>query len=251
LSWSVKKKGLYYCKCRTKGCRTTKSTKSLTYWLWKKIASFQINNEYIEDIKIAIQLVYDYVYKEKEENVSLIKRELNKVQADIDTVEERYALGKVRDEIYNKLLAKYEGQKNEILQELNSCTKKSSNLKKVIYFSLKLALHPLLLWKKGKMNAIAHIQNFIFSSGIIYNRELGTVQTFEINSFFALILQIWSLLSKKKKGDSLNIERIPFLVTSSGEISNLLYDDLKIILDNEWLLKKVANKALGIKKQVK
>ena len=66
------------------------------------------------------------------------------------------------------------------------------------------------------MNAISNIQNFIFPSGIIYNRELGTVQTFEINSFFALIPQIASLLAKIKKGDSLNIEQIPALVTSAG-----------------------------------
>ena len=212
----VKKKGLYYYKCRTKGCRTTKSAKALHNDFEKILASFQIDKDHLEELKIAIQLVYDYVYKEKEENVSLIKRELNSVQKDIDTIEERYALGKVKDEIYNKLIVKFEHQKNEILKELSNCTKKSSNLKKVVSFGLKLALQPLNLWRNGKMNVISNIQNFIFPNGIIYNRELGTVQTFEINSFFVLIPQIVRLLKKTKNGDSLKIEQIPALVTPAG-----------------------------------
>ncbi len=77
-------------------------------------------------------------------------------------------------------------------------------------------LHPLLVWRKGKMNAIGHIQNFIFPSGIIYNRELGTVQTLKVNSFFALIPQIARILKKIKNGDSLKIEQIPALVTLAG-----------------------------------
>jgi len=212
----VKKKGLYYYKCRTKDCRTTKSAKALHTDFTKILASFQINEDYFEEIKIALELVYDYAYKEKEENTGLIKRELNKTQTDIDTIEERYALGKIKDDIYSKLLMKYERQKNEILKELGACSKKSSNLKKVIDFSLKLALQPLTIWKTGKMNAISNIQNFLFPNGITYNRELGTVQTFEINSFFALIPQIASLLAKRKKGDSLNIEQIPPLVIQVG-----------------------------------
>ena len=67
-----------------------------------------------------------------------------------------------------------------------------------------------------KINAIAQIQNFIFPNGIIYNRELGTVQTFETNPFFALIPQIARLLKKIKNGDSLKIEQIPALVTPAG-----------------------------------
>jgi len=213
----VKKKGLYYYKCRTKGCRTTKSAKALHTDFTKILASFQINEDYLEEIKIALELVYDYAYKEKEENTSLIKRELNKTQNDIDTIEERYALGKIKEDIYNKLLMKYERQKNETLKELGDCSKKSSNLKKVMDFGIKLALQPLQIWKKGKMNAISNIQNFVFPSGIIYNRELGTVQTSEINSFFALIPQIANLLAKIKKGDSLNIEQIPALVNRTGQ----------------------------------
>lgn len=60
------------------------------------------------------------------------------------------------------------------------------------------------------------LQLFIFPQGIIYNREMGRVQTFEINSIFSIIPDIARLVAKIKKGDSIKFDQIPALVTSEG-----------------------------------
>ena len=49
--------------------------------------------------------------------------------------------------------------------------------------------------------------------GIIYNRDKGRVQTFEVNSFFTVIPEIARLVAKMKNGNSLNLEQIAALVT--------------------------------------
>lgn len=45
---------------------------------------------------------------------------------------------------------------------------------------------------------------------------MGRVQTFEINSFFSLIPEVARLVAKIKKGDSINFDQIPALVTLTG-----------------------------------
>ncbi|HIF15419.1 MAG TPA: hypothetical protein EYQ86_08950 [Bacteroidetes bacterium] len=47
----VKQKGLYYYKCRTRGCRCTKSAKQLHEQFVKKLSSFEVDSKYVDVIK--------------------------------------------------------------------------------------------------------------------------------------------------------------------------------------------------------
>ena len=60
------------------------------------------------------------------------------------------------------------------------------------------------------------LQHLLFPEGIIYNRELDHYRTSRINPFFAPIPQLAKVLSKNKRGDSVNFNKIPSLVVSPG-----------------------------------
>ena len=212
----VKKKDLYYYKCRTKGCKTTKSAKVLHEGFSQILDSFQIEENAVEAIKVGLDVVCETVFSEKRENLKLFQAKLIETESKLETLEERYAIGKINDQVFEKYNTKYEQEKDEILQEIQKCTINSSNLEKIIDFALKICLKPLQMWKSRDVGERTNLQDFIFPEGIIYNKQKGRVQTKGINSLFVLIPRIAKLLKDIKKGDPINLDRISALVTPAG-----------------------------------
>lgn len=211
----VKKKGLYYYRCRKKGCKNVKSAKALHEDFSAIMSAFKIDDTYMDEVKEAVKIVLDTVFEEQYENKKLLERKLNEVTNNIESIDERYAIGKINDELYSKFNTKYTTQKANLVKDLDDLTKMSSNLKKIINYTVKVCLKPLLLWKSSRMMDKATLQLFIFPQGIIYNRDKGRVQTFEVNSFFSVIPEVARLVAKMKNGNSLSLEQIAALVRNS------------------------------------
>ncbi|NOQ72010.1 MAG: resolvase [Crocinitomix sp.] len=212
----VKKKGLYYYKCRTKGCKTTKSARDLHSVFKNVLSTLLISEEDIEVIKKGTIEVCETVFQEKRESEKLLKRKLKEVEGYIESIDERHAIGKVSFESFEKNTKKYETKRADILEDLAKCTVDSSNLEKMVDYCIKISLKPLLLWENGKVEDRLGLQNFIFPKGIIYNKQKRGVQTFRINSFFTIIPMISRFIKGIKKGDPINFDRISALVTSPG-----------------------------------
>ncbi len=212
----VKRKNLYYYKCRTKGCRTNKSAKEIHNDFSLILESFQIYSEDIPLIKKAINIFCDTLFEETKENQKLIQTKLIETNNILENLEERFAVGKIDDEIFDKYRTKYIQEKKEILEEIQKTSINSSNLQKVIDFTINVCLKPLQMWKNINIREKANLQDFIFPNGIIYNKVKGAVQTSRINSFFKLIPEIARLLRGNKKGDSINYDQISLLVTALG-----------------------------------
>lgn len=70
---------------------------------------------------------------------------------------------------------------------------------------------------------------------VLKNYSLKTViqlvvgQIFRINSLFALIPELARSLEDIKKGETIQIDNFSFRVTSSGDISNQILDDLEAV----------------------
>jgi len=71
---------------------------------------------------------YDSVTKEIRQNEVNVKKQLSLLKSKIDTIEERFAIGEIDNEIYKKFKAKYEAEEKELESNLFSSTISSSNL---------------------------------------------------------------------------------------------------------------------------
>ncbi len=212
----VKAKGLYYYKCRTKGCKTTKSAKDLHGVFKNVLATLLISEEDMEVIQKGTIAVCETIFQEKRESEKLLKRKLKEVEGYIEAIDERHAIGKITFESFEKNTKKYESERADILEELAKCTVNSSNLEKVVNHCVEICLKPLLLWENGKMEDRQELQQMIFPQGIIYNKQKRGVQTFRINSFFKIIPMVARFIKGIKKGDPINFDRISALVTPAG-----------------------------------
>ena len=67
-------------------------------------------------------MVYTYysITKDNRENETNVKKQLSLLKSKIDTIEERFAIGKIDNEIYKKFKTKYEAEEKNLQSNLFS-----------------------------------------------------------------------------------------------------------------------------------
>ena len=212
----VKKKGLYYYKCKTKGCKVNRSAKGIHELFRNVLKSFQIGKEEVDIIKVQLEEQMSVFFKSQMENSISLKAKLTETRKKLNAIEERFVIGEIDRDLYEKFRPKYQKECFEIEQELNKTGGYSSNLKKVIDFAVKICRNPFLLWDYSDLNDKRLFQNLLFPEGIYYNRELDVVRTPRINTFFSPIPEMARVLNGHKKRDSIKIDKIPSWVNPAG-----------------------------------
>ncbi|MBU3822928.1 recombinase family protein [Flavobacteriaceae bacterium XHP0103] len=212
----VKQKGLYYYKCRTKGCSCSKSAKQLHENFIEILSSYQVDPKYFDIIIEVMTYTYDSVTKEIRDNEIQVKKQLSLLNRKIETIEERHAIGEIDIDIYKKFKAKYSQEQKELELNLSNSTISSSNLKIAINKALKISSNLSGLWASGDLSQKKKLQFLVFPSGIGYDKSNGKVQTKRVNSIFSSIPLITKDAHKIKNGESINLNQFSARVTSTG-----------------------------------
>ena len=188
--YQVKKKGLFYYKCPTKGCGCNKSANQLHNQFEAKLGSYELDPQYRDIIKEVMVYTYDYVTQEIRDNESQVKKALKKMDSKIDTIEERYAIGEIDNTIYKKFISKFNIEKVDLESNLLNSTISSSNLQKAINSALDMSTNLTDRWTCGDLSQKKKIQNLVFPSGLSYDKSNGKVRTTIVNSIFSCIPDI-------------------------------------------------------------
>jgi site-specific DNA recombinase len=212
----VKQKGLYYYKCRTKGCGCTKSAKKLHEEFVNNLAKYEVDPKYAEIIKEVMVYTYDANTKELRTNEANIKKELSVLKTKTETIEERFAIGEINSDIYKKFKTKFDAEQKNLMLNLANSSITSSNLQIAIEKALKMSSNLSELWASGDLHQKKKIQKLIFPSGIGYDKLKGRVQTKKVNSIFSSIPLITKDLMKIKSGELVNFNQFSARVTSLG-----------------------------------
>ena len=212
----VKKKGLYYYKCNTKGCKINRSAKAMHEKFKAVLKAFKIEKEEFEIVKLQLEEQMAVFFKSQIEESKSLKNKLTEIKKKLETIEERFVIGEIDRGLYEKFKPKYEKECFEIEQELSKTGGYKSNLTKVVNFATKTCLNPLIMWDKLDVDGKRIFQNLLFPEGIIYNRESDSYRTTRINAFFAPIPELARVLEGHKKRDSIKIDKIPHLVNPAG-----------------------------------
>ena len=159
---------------------------------------------------------YDSLTKEKKENESSVKKQISGLQSKLETMEERFAIGEINKEIYEKFKVKYQSEISDLESNLLNSTLSSSNLQKAINKALKISSNLNELWVSGDLTQKKKLQNLVFPSGIGYNKLNGEVRTKKVNSVFSSIPMISEGLAQIKNGESINFDQFSAKVTPTG-----------------------------------
>ena len=210
----VRKKGLYYYKCRTKGCKHNKSAKQAHEQFKALISAFRVDETEQELVKVGIETYLKTFFEELTENERLFKVKKSELQKKLNCIEENFATGEIPRAMFEKFNKKYTAEIQQIEDEMQKMGSGSSNLKKCVNFVLKMCRKPQEYWEKANIGERTIYQNILFPAGIVYDGQNNAVRTNRINAVFAPIPEILRTLRGDKKREATENGNFSYLVTS-------------------------------------
>jgi DNA invertase Pin-like site-specific DNA recombinase len=214
----VRKKNLWYYKCRTKGCNSNKSAKQLHNQFKTLLSTFKINESETELIKIGITEMYNAVFEEANENQRLSKSKITELKKKLETAEENLVTGVIERTMFDKYSKKFNTEIADLENQLTKYGNGSSNLEKCLKLVVDFCQKPLVWWENARVGEKMILQNLIFPNGIIYNREKDRVLTPRINGFFSPIPELVKVLRGKQNGESTTFSTFPVRVSPTESI---------------------------------
>jgi DNA invertase Pin-like site-specific DNA recombinase len=176
--YMVKKKNLFYYKCRTKGCKCNRSVKELHTAFEALLSSIQIKPELIAPILYQLEHTLVDLTKGNTENERGIKLRLTEAIKKVDIIEEKHFIeGTMNKETYDKFLLRYREEQTQILKEIDKCACGISNLKEMLKNALDLCLNLATVWRKGSIGIKEKLQKLLFPEGLAYDKEIRAFRT--------------------------------------------------------------------------
>jgi hypothetical protein len=184
----VKKKNLYYYKCRTTGCKCNKSAKELHKLFEEELDKLTLKEENIKPLLYALENVYYELSKDSIEEETSLKAQLAEINKKIDSIEESYfALKEMSRETFEKFNTKYQEEKTKIEGSLQKCPTSISNLSTFIQKAVSFSIQLNTVWTSSGITVKENLQKLAFPEGIYFDRKNGSFRTGRTNFIFSLI----------------------------------------------------------------
>ncbi|MBX7227786.1 MAG: recombinase family protein, partial [Chitinophagales bacterium] len=197
----VKKKNIYYYKCRTIGCGCNKNAKDLNNSFQSFLENYKIRPELIEPLFAIMGEKFGNINQANEEQLKQLRTKLAEVQKKIDTLEEKYfILEEMGEETYKKFMGKYAEEKGNILDSMDTCGKDCSNLSQYYISALRFSSKLNTVWASSSVSVKEKIQYTIFPEGVLYNYKNQSFRTEKVNEVFCHIAGVVGSSGENEKG---------------------------------------------------
>ena len=125
---------------------------------------------------------------------------ITEIRKNLEHVEEKYVLGKLEKDLYEKFSSKYKKDITEYEEQLNSIREKLSNLDEFIDFSVSVSSKLVPLWSSDSYQVKQKLQFLVFPGGVVYDIKNHSYRTTRVNTLFNEISRQARVLEEKKGG---------------------------------------------------
>lgn len=196
----AKKKGLWYYKCRTKGCCNNKSAKMLNEAFQKVLSYFTLNQQYTPLLKAMLVEELKLENMETIENLKILKINKLKMERELENLERRYMKEGLREDLFIKYEKEYTGDLKKIMEDLKKLEENSSNLENDAEMVLEISENLNKTWCSSEYHEKRRLQNMLFPEGMVYDKQNDTVRTEKYNPLFLWITHQQQDTSQNKTG---------------------------------------------------
>jgi site-specific DNA recombinase len=215
----MRKKNIYYYKCKTLGCCNNKNAKALNQSFHRLLENFSLNldHNFLKLVRQQAVATFNKLYKGEEEAYVTLTNQYKELKKKIDRLEERYIEEEINSDLYQKFSVKLKAEKDELERKILNASKKSSNLGDCIDISLDLASKLADKWASSDYLTKQKIQTMVFPEGITFSKKRDEVRTPRINFVFSYIAYFQQIISNKKSGiPELNLDFAAFACLVAG-----------------------------------
>jgi site-specific DNA recombinase len=196
----VKKKNLWYYKCRTVGCCASKNAAKVNDQFLEHLSQYEIKSEFLDDVLEEIAASFDSLNQASKDQEKEIMAAVKDVQKKIDTIEEKYYVtGEMNKETFEKFMGKLTQEKQEILAPLQNISVSSSNLENYLQTVAQFSSKVATVWSSSPVRTKERLQKLVFPEGIPYCTEKETFLTSKVNSVFQLNADLNSVSQDEEK----------------------------------------------------
>ncbi|KAA3438836.1 hypothetical protein FOA19_10250 [Rufibacter hautae] len=214
--YEMKKKGIHYYKCNTKGCCLNRNAGKMHELYQGLLKEFQIDPILLPQVQEMMGQVFTKLSQEHGQEEKRLKLQLAELKKKLNTLERRYAYGEIEREIFQKFSGELKTEGREIGVNLEKLSGPLSNHQMLVENGLKLALSLSSSWTKGDALQRRRLQALVFPEGVQYDREKEGYRTTRVNSIFGLASEISQKMGEKERGKSSSETDFSLLVVRRG-----------------------------------
>ncbi len=213
----VKKKKIYYYKCRTTGCKCNQNAGDVNDLFIQFLEKYQIKPHLVKPFLSKMAHAFDKLNSQNKVHLEELSTNLSEIQKKIDKLEEKYfIMEEMSEETYKKLRAKYTEEKTSIVSTIETCGNDCSNynlyLSNALQFSRKLSV----VWASSSVPQKEKLQKAIFPQGVAYNRQIEAFRTDSVNDVFEKIAVVTSIPDDQKERQLNKIVELSNQVGTTG-----------------------------------
>lgn len=179
-----------YYKCNTKGCKCNRNANKVNSQFERMLDGFTVNKAYIPLIREQLYLTFQEHNASLQETEQAVNKQLNELSTKLERLEERFITEELTAELYHKYKAKFEKEIQEIEAQKANNQIEMSKLDNYIAFSLECSVNLSKMWALGNYNQRQELQNALFDSGIVYDRQKDECRSLGNNEFITTIAQL-------------------------------------------------------------
>ncbi len=195
------KKGHWYYKTRNKSGKLNINAAKLNNQFENLLGQFEYKKKYKDQLKKTLVNKLNSKLEQKLKDSVQLRKRITELSNQLEKIEERFALGVLTKDLYEKIASKKKEESSKLDQELRGSSIDRSNLNLIVEKGLGIAEKLSQLWVSRDFVNKQRLQYLVFPDGILYNKEKGTYRTEQINSIFAEIPPLARVLEKNKKGN--------------------------------------------------
>lgn len=203
----VKKKKIYYYKCqKCPGVAITTTTRSQpqcrigAHELFVELLQFyELKPELVGPFKQQIQQIIDLTNHSQKSNEALYKKRLTELENDKEKLEEGFAFGRIREELFKKYMSKKDDEILKLREETVTSQFDLSDLQKHLDQATDFIQNISKYWVCGSLDVKRRIQRLVFPEGFYIDPQNRQYLTDKVNSLFRLNVRLSSDFGSRQK----------------------------------------------------
>ena len=198
----VRKKGIWYYKCRIKGCCNNKSAKQLHEQFQAYLDLLTVKQQYHSELKEIIVNKIKQLHSEQGEATKGYLNQVKEIQNRLNKIEERFVFEEISKELYDKYAGKLKLELNDIDQKLQLLHNKVSNPEGFAERLLTYSQNLREVWVNSDFKDKQKLQNMLFPQGIRYDKKTDECRTTDVQPVFGWVAHKQGETGAKEKGNS-------------------------------------------------
>ena len=176
------------------------------------LKGFQLKPELVPLFQKVIKLELGHFNEEQDNEVKTIKANKTEIENKIKKVQVRLGLGEINKEIYDTTIGALQTELYKINTQLNSYSKKLSNIDKIANSISTTSCKLVSLWNNGNYHDKVKLQKLVFPEGVLWDKVNESFRTLKINRVFDVIRSLTDNCNDKKERSDNEIAPLSHLV---------------------------------------